>query len=119
MAQWVKNLIAVAQGAAEVQDRSLAQHSELKDLALLQLQYRSQLRLRFNRWPRNYQFTWRLKKKKKFSRSSHRGTVEANSTRNHEVASSIPGLAQWVKDLVLLWCGSQTCLRSRVAVAVV
>ena len=26
---------------------------------------------------------------------------EMNPTRNHEVAVSIPGLAHWVKDLVL------------------
>ena len=26
-----------------------------------------------------------------------------NPTRNHEVAVSIPGLPQWVRDLVLLW----------------
>ena len=26
-----------------------------------------------------------------------------NLTRNQEVAASIPGLAQWVKDLALLW----------------
>ena len=40
-----------------------------------------------------------------------------NPTRNREVASSIPALAQWVKDLALpeLWCR----LRSDVAVAVV
>ena len=26
-----------------------------------------------------------------------------NLTRNHEVAGLNPGLAQWVKDLALLW----------------
>ena len=34
-------------------------------------------------------------------RSSHRGTMEMNPTRNYEVAGSIRGLAQWIKDLEL------------------
>ena len=35
--------------------------------------------------------------------SSHRGAAETNPTRNHEVVDLILGLAQWVKDLALLW----------------
>ena len=37
-----------------------------------------------------------------YMRSSHCGTLEANPTRNHEVADSIPGLTRWVKDAALL-----------------
>ena len=38
--------------------------------------------------------------------SSHRGSVETNLTRNHEVAGSIPVLAQWVKGFdVAVSCG--------------
>ena len=40
-----------------------------------------------------------------------------NPTRNYEVVGSIPGLAKGVKDLLLLWCGSQRRLGTCVAVA--
>ena len=54
MAQWVKNPTAVAQVSTEAQVQSLAWHSGLKDLELLQLHHRSQLWLRFSPWPWNF-----------------------------------------------------------------
>ena len=44
-----------------------------------------------------------------------------NPTRNHEVAGSVPGLAQWVKIWRCheLWCRLQTWLGFGIAVAVV
>ena len=60
MAQWVKNLTAVAQVPVEVRVQSTAQCSGLNDLAQLHLQ------LGFNPWPGNFHMpqVWPLKKKK-------------------------------------------------------
>ena len=43
----------------------------------------------------------RTEVKKVQSGSSHGGSVEMNPTSSHENTGSIPGLAQWVKDLAL------------------
>ena len=55
--------------------------------------------------------------------SSRRDTWLMNPTGNHEVAGSVPALAQWVNDPIRrcreLWCRLQTRLGSRVAVALV
>ena len=37
-------------------------------------------------------------------RSSHCGSAVTNTASIHEDVGSIPGLAQWVGDLVWLWC---------------
>ena len=54
MALWVKNLTAAAWADAEAQVRSPAQCTGLKDLVLLQLHHRLQLRLEFSPWPGNF-----------------------------------------------------------------
>ena len=67
VAQWVKNLTAVAWVAGEVQVPSPAWRHGLKDLALLQLQCSLQLWLRFSPWPRNFHMLWVRPLKKKTS----------------------------------------------------
>ena len=58
-----------------------------------------QLQLRFDPFDSPYETCYGCgpKKKEEFP-LWHRGN---NQTRNHEVASSVPGLTQWVKDLSL------------------
>ena len=53
------------------------------------------------KWKRR-QEEWIRESQREKGWSSHYGAVEMNPTGNHEVAGSIPGLAQWGKDLVLL-----------------
>ena len=58
MVQGVEHLTAVAWVAAEVQIRSPAWHSGLKDPELSKLWCRLQLRLGFSLWPGNFHMLW-------------------------------------------------------------
>ena len=46
---------------------------------------------------------WWWPHKMRLGGSSHRGAVETNLTRIHEVTRLIPGLSQWVKDPAFPW----------------
>ena len=53
---------------------------------------------------RGKQCSWERKElpaKKRMEGNSCHSAAETNPTRNDEVAGSIPGLAQWIRDLVL------------------
>lgn len=70
MAQWVKNLPAVAPVTVETQVQSLTWSSGLKDVVLPQLRHRSLLWFRFNPWPRNCCIPWVWPFKKKFTKET-------------------------------------------------
>ena len=63
-----------------------------------------QLWQRFNPWVGNFNMM-KVQQKKKIAPPGVPIVVQwlMNPIRIHEVGDSIPGLAQWVKDLVLLW----------------
>ena len=66
VAQLVMNPTAAAQVSMEAWIPSSAQCSRLKDLALLQLQHKLQLKFTCHPWPGNFHMPWvRLLKKKK------------------------------------------------------
>ena len=102
MVQWVKNPTAMAWVTGEALVWFLAWCRRLKDLVSVQLLHRSQL-LRFSPWLENVHMlqVWPLKKKKKKG-VPFMAQWLTNLIMNHEDVGSVPGLAQWVKDLALL-----------------
>ena len=65
MAQWIKNLTAVAPVAGEVGGLLPGPMQWVKDLALLQLQCRSQLGAGFDPWPNHMLQVWPLEKSRR------------------------------------------------------
>ena len=67
-----------------------------------------------NSYPGNFWMLRACPKKKRKTRSSHCSTVELVLSLEQWDVGSIPGPAQWIKDLALpqLWCRSQLWLGS-------
>ena len=94
LAQWVK-------GSGIARSCSVGQGCGL-DRVLLWLWHRPEAAAAIQPHPRElpYATNVALKKKKKKG-SSYCGSVVMNPTGIHEAVGSIPGLAQWVRDLAL------------------
>ena len=52
--------------------------------------------------------------KNRWTESSHCGTVETNLNSIHEDVALIPGLNQWVMDLVLLWAVVKVAAKAQI-----
>ena len=111
MVHWIKNPTEAAWVTAEVWVWSLAEHSGLKDLALLRLWHRSQLWIGFNPWPGNFHMPWMWGKKYYPWLTVSTSSLPCHSSTHFKSGSSITFLKLCLIKLVVTWKrGLQTSL---------